>query len=65
MEKLALSVPEAARLLGLCPKTVYELTRRADFPAFKAGSRTIISAEGLKEWTLRQATGGNNQPAAM
>lgn len=57
MEKLALSVPEAAEVLGMCPKTVYQLTRRADFPAFKAGNRTIISAEGLRAWVLKQATG--------
>lgn len=57
MEKLALSVPEAAELLGMCPKTVYQLTRRADFPAFKAGNRTIISTEGLRAWVLKQATG--------
>lgn len=57
MEKLALSVPEAAELLGMCPKTVYQLTRRADFPAFKAGNRTIISTEGLRTWVLKQATG--------
>ena len=64
MEKMALSVVEAAELLGLCPKSVYELTRREDFPAFKAGSRTIISAEGLREWVQKQAA-GTNQPAAM
>ena len=57
MEKLALSVPEAAELLGMCPKTVYQLTRRADFPAFKAGNRTNISTEGLRAWVLKQATG--------
>ena len=55
MEKIALSVPEAAELLGLCPKAVYTLTKRADFPAFKAGTRTIISAEGLRAWVRREA----------
>lgn len=58
MEKLALSVSEAAELLGVCPKVAYELTRRADFPAFKCGSRTIVSAEGLRDWVQRQATAG-------
>ena len=58
MEKLAVSVPEAAELLGMCPKTVYQLTRRQDFPAFKAGNRTIISVEGLREWVKNQAMGG-------
>ena len=44
MERIAVSVTEAAEMLGMCPKTVYQLTRRADFPAFKAGNRTVISA---------------------
>lgn len=42
MEKIAISVPEAAEMLGMCPKSVYQLTRRADFPAFKSGNRTIF-----------------------
>ena len=57
MERIAVSVAEAAEMLGMCPKTVYQLTRRADFPAFKAGNRTVISVEGLQEWVRRQATG--------
>ena len=57
MEKIAISVPEAAEMLGMCPKSVYQLTRRADFPAFKTGNRTIISVEGLRAWVLKHATG--------
>lgn len=57
MERIAVSVAEAAEMLGMCPKTVYQLTRRADFPAFKAGNRTVISVEGLQEWVRRQAMG--------
>ena len=57
MERIAVSVTEAAQMLGMCPKTVYQLTRRADFPAFKAGNRTVISVEGLQESVRRQAPG--------
>lgn len=57
MERIAISVQEAAEMLGMCPKTVYQLTRRADFPAFKTGNRTIISVEGLRAWVLQQAKG--------
>lgn len=57
MEKIAISVPEAAELLGMCPKSVYDLARRPDFPASKTGNRTIISVEGLRAWVLKQATG--------
>ncbi len=55
MDKIAISVEEAAQLLGLCPKTVYTLTKRDDFPSFKAGTRTIISVDGLRAWALREA----------
>lgn len=58
MEKLTLSVPEAAKLLGLCNARVYELSRTPSFPAFKCGNRTVISAEGLREWVRQQAAGG-------
>ena len=36
-DKLALSVTEAAALLGVSRPTVYTLIHRADFPAFKLG----------------------------
>ena len=53
-EPLAVSAPEAARLLGVSKPTVYQLMNRADFPAFKIGTRTLISVEGLREWTRKQ-----------
>lgn len=58
MDKIAITVTEAAKLLGMCSKTVYTLTRRADFPAFRAGGRIVISVEGLREWVKKQAEGG-------
>ena len=57
--------PEAAELLGMCPKSVYQLTRRRDFPSFKAGSRTVISAEGLREWVKAQPAAEKGGFAAL
>ena len=54
-EPLALSVTEAAKLLGISRPTLYTLIHREDFPAFKLGGRTLISAEGLREWVRVQA----------
>lgn len=54
-EKIALSVVEAAELLGVSPPTVYKLMRRADFPAFKIGTRTLISRSKLEKWVEEQA----------
>lgn len=50
IEPIAVSVKEAAELIGICEKVMYQLTRRADFPRIKLGTRTIIPVEGLREW---------------
>ena len=46
LEPLAVSAPEAARLLGVSKPTVYQMMNREDFPAFKVGARTLISVKG-------------------
>ena len=57
-DRLALSTAEAAEALGVSRPTVYALLHREDFPAFKIGGRTLISAEGLREWVRAQAQRG-------
>lgn len=59
-ERLAYSPAEAAEALGLSRPTLYTLLHRADFPSFKVGSRTLISAEGLRAWVRRQVEGGEH-----
>lgn len=54
-EKLALSVADTAELLSVSQPTVYELMRRADFPSFKLGKRTLVSRQGLEAWVQNQA----------
>ena len=51
---LAVSPAECARLLGISRPKVYDLLHQKDFPAFKLGSRTLISVDGLREWISRQ-----------
>lgn len=58
-DRLTYSPSEAAEVLGISRPTVYVLLRRADFPAFKLGTRTLISAEGLRAWVEAQANGGD------
>lgn len=53
-ESLTMSVQEAAQQLGICVKSLYNLTHRQDFPTVKIGRRTRISREGLREWVRRQ-----------
>ena len=53
-EKIAVSVTEAAQLLGLSRPTLYKLIHRGDFPVMRVGSRTLIHREKLKEWAAAQ-----------
>ena len=45
-----MSVTEAAKLLGVSPKLVYNLCHAEGFPAFRVGSRTVVSRVGLERW---------------
>ena len=56
-EKITLSVSEAAIALGVSRPTVYQLMRRADFPSFKIGTRTVIPRQALERWAEEQAKG--------
>lgn len=57
-ESIALSVTEAAALLGVSRPTVYHLLNQADFPSFRIGSRRLISRAGLERWVQEQAERG-------
>ena len=54
MAELTLSIAEAARALGVSRPTMYQIINRADFPAFRMGSRVLISRELLAEWVKEQ-----------
>ena len=58
LEPLAISAPEAARLLGVSKPTIYQYIHRDGFPSFKLGNRTLISVDGLREWVKKQAEVG-------
>lgn len=56
-EKLALSVGEAAQLIGVSRPTMYNIIHTQNFPCFKVGNRTLISRVKLAEWVEAQAEG--------
>ena len=49
-EKLVLSVPEAAALLGISSSKRYEVVRIQGFPAIKVGKRVLVNAKKLEAW---------------
>lgn len=54
MEKLAYSVPEAAKVLGVGVQTVYNLVHVEGFPAVRVGKRFLIPCAGLARWLEAQ-----------
>ena len=52
--KIAISVTEAAELLGLSRPTVYKLMRRNDFPVLRIGTRTLIHRAKLEELAAKE-----------
>ena len=54
-DRLAVSPSEGARMLGISKPKMYEIMRQENFPAFKLGSRTLISVDGLRQWVADQA----------
>ena len=55
MDKIAISMAEAAQMLGVSRPTMYAIAKRDDFDAdFKIGTRTLIHRAKLEEWAAKQ-----------
>ena len=46
---LTLTIPEAARLLGISISKTYEAARLGQLPAIKVGARVLVSRRRLEE----------------
>lgn len=49
-DKLTLSVPEAAALIGVSASKMYEIVRIQGFPAIRVGKRVLVNAKKLEAW---------------
>jgi excisionase family DNA binding protein len=49
-DKLALSVRETRKLLGIGQTTIYRAMNEGKIPAVKFGKRTLIPTKGLRDW---------------
>lgn len=54
VDKLLLSITEAAYALGVSRPTIYNLLKTGNFPVVRIGGRTMISADGLRKWVAIQ-----------
>jgi excisionase family DNA binding protein len=50
MEKAALTVAEAAELLGVSQDLVYDACQAGDLPAVRLGKRILIPCRALDQW---------------
>lgn len=64
-EKILLNLPEAAQLLGLTPRQLYECTRERSqskraipLPTIRLGKRVCFRREALIAWLIANETGG-------
>lgn len=53
--KVAYSVTEAAEAIGVSAPTLYNLIHTEGFPSYKVGGKVFIDAQGLREWSARNA----------
>ena len=53
--KLTYSVPEAAKMLGVSPPTMYQLVKSQGFPTVMVRGRLLVSVKGLERWVDEQA----------
>lgn len=58
-KKVAYSVPELAKVLGISKSLVYTLISKNEIPYCRIGEkRILIPAEKLHEWLNQQVVGG-------
>lgn len=55
MEKLVMSVPEAAKVMGVSVPTMYQIVKIEGFPTIVVGKRLLVSVKGLERWVDEQA----------
>ena len=61
MEKLAVSVTEAARLISVGKSTCYALIEQGRLPAVHIGKRVIIPVAELERWIIEHTQGADNE----
>ena len=58
MEKLTLSVAEAAEIVGISRAQMYQVVKIKGFPCIQIGKRLRVSYPGLKRWLEEKASEG-------
>ena len=48
--KLLVNEREAARMLSICPRTLWGMAARGEVPVVRLGSRKLYSIDSLRQW---------------
>ena len=48
--RVALSIAEAAKALGLSDRTITSMVTKGEIPVVRIGKRRLIPVDGLREW---------------
>ncbi len=51
--RVTMTVPEAAKLIGICKPKMYEMVRSGKVHSVKAGKKILISRQSLMGWLKR------------
>jgi excisionase family DNA binding protein len=60
MDVLVRTVPEAARLVGVSPRTYYSAAARGEVPAIRIGRRLVVPEAALRRFL--EGVGGEAKP---
>ena len=55
VEPLTVSVKEAARMLGVCERTIRTLTKSGELPVIRIASRVLYSREDLIDFVRQRS----------
>ncbi len=61
-DRLVLTVPEAADLLGICRNAAYEGVRRGEIPSIRIGKRLVVPRAAFEEMLKGGATADRGDP---
>lgn len=59
MDRLTVTVPEMAEMLGIGRIKAYELANIKGFPAIRLGKRIVVPVDQLKKWLEERAGAGD------
>lgn len=58
---LAVSLKEAARRLGVSPRTCWTLANAGELPTFRIGARILVPVEALDQFVATRTRRGNRR----